>query len=499
MGLMKRSGRDDKERARDAGASNGRRGERRFPGGFRWIAGLCASGIGLLAWAGPVLASEAGGEGPIHVPPIWMMGFFGAMLLAIAVLPLTPLNHWWEKNRNRLLVSVVLGAYPAIYYVQHDFPELSHVMLHEYVPFIVLLGSLFMIAGGIRLTGDLQASPGVNTSFIAIGTLLASCIGTTGASMLLIRPLLQTNRERTYRVHTVIFFIFLVSNIGGSLLPIGDPPLFLGYLAGVPFFWTLNLWTVWLPTSLVVLLLYYLLDRVYYAKELPAVREWDRQAIEPLRLRGGLNFLWLLGIVAAVITMHAHSPVALLRIPYAREATMVLMVVLAFATSPRQNWKDNYFTMGPIVEVAVLFLGIFITMTPTLAILKANGAQLGVDSPAKFFWSTGALSSFLDNTPTYMVFFKAASGAVAEGAIHAGTLIGHGIDKVPHRMLMAISAGAVFMGANTYIGNGPNFMVKAIAEESGIKMPSFFGYMRWSLAILMPIFILVSLIFFRGA
>ncbi len=446
------------------------------------------------AWAAE--GAEAGGLHP--VPPLWMIGFFVAMLLAIAVFPLTPLHHWWESNTKRLLVSVVLGAYPAWYYVQHDFGELSHVMLHEYVPFIVLLGSLFLIAGGIRLTGDLQATPRVNSAFIAIGTLLASCIGTTGASMLLIRPLLETNRERQFKVHTVIFFIFLVSNIGGSLLPIGDPPLFLGYLAGVPFFWTLNLWSVWLPTSLVVLGLYFLVDTYYYRRELPAVRAWDRAAVRPLRLEGGINFLWLLGVVVAVITMHAHSPLTLLRVPYAREGAMVLMVILAFVFSPFRIWKENRFTLGPIVEVAVLFLGIFVTMTPTLAILKAKGAELGVDTPAKFFWATGFLSSFLDNTPTYMVFFKAASGAVASGAIHAGVLIGHGIDKVPHRMLEAISAGAVFMGANTYIGNGPNFMVKAIAEESGIRMPSFFGYMKWSLGVLLPIFVLVTLVFFRG-
>ncbi len=465
----------------------------------KWMVAVLLVAGALLAAVPSAWAAAEGGETAGTIPPLWTAVFFVAMLLAIALFPLTPLHHWWESNFKRLLVSIALAAYPALYYFHHDVGELSHVMLQEYIPFIVLLGSLFMISGGIRLTGDLQATPLNNSLFIALGTLLASCIGTTGASMLLIRPLLQTNRERQFKIHTVIFFIFLVSNIGGSLLPIGDPPLFLGYLAGVPFFWTLNLWQVWLPTSLLVLVIYFLVDRIYYRRELPAVREWDRTAIQPLRVRGSLNFVWLLGVVMAVIFMQPHSPVPFFRLPYLREATMLVMVGLAFATSPMANWRENHFTMGPIVEVAVLFLGIFVTMTPVLEILRARGGELGVNTPGKFFWSTGFLSSFLDNTPTYMVFFKAASGAVAEGAIHAGSLVGHGIDKVPHRMLMAISAGAVFMGANTYIGNGPNFMVKAIAEESGIKMPSFFGYMRWSLGILIPVFLLVTLVFFRGA
>ncbi len=440
--------------------------------------------------------AHGGGHG-VHVPPYWMVAFFVLMLLVIAIFPLTPLNHWWENNLRRFIVAAILGAYPAIYYIRNDFHSVSHVMLYEYVPFIALLGSLFIIAGGIRLTGDLRATPSTNVAFIAIGTLLASAIGTTGASMLLIRPVLQTNRERQYKVHTVIFFIFLVSNIGGSLLPIGDPPLFLGYLAGVPFFWTLNLWHIWLPTALLILGLYYLLDRHYYAKEAPSIRAWDKEAIEPLRLKGGLNFLWLFGVVAAVIWVHENGPISFLRFPFAREGVMLVMVGLALATSPLRNWKDNQFTMGPITEVAALFFGIFLTMTPALAILKAKGGELGVDTPMEFFWGTGALSSFLDNAPTYMVFFKTASGAVASGAVQSTELIGRGIDHIPAHILVAISVGAVFMGANTYIGNGPNFMVKAIAEESGIRMPSFFGYMRWSLLVLIPVFILVTLVFFR--
>jgi Na+/H+ antiporter NhaD/arsenite permease-like protein len=355
-----------------------------------------------------------------------------------------------------------------------------------------------VISGGIRLTGDLVAAPHTNLIFIAIGTLLASFIGTTGASLLLIRPLLQTNRERQYKVHTVIFFIFLVANIGGSLLPIGDPPLFLGYLAGVPFFWTLAMWQLWLPTSLFLLTIYYFVDRIYYAQELPYRRRLDEMMREPLRLRGLRNFIWLLGVVASVIFMHERSPVPFFRFLYCRELSMLLMVGLALLTSPRQNWKDNEFTMGPITEVAALFFGIFITMTPALVLLKAKGSALGVDTQVEYFWGTGVLSSFLDNAPTYLVFFKTAAGSVTAGALEPVNLIGTEIDKVPHHILLAISAGAVFMGANTYIGNGPNFMVRAVAEEAGIRMPSFFGYMLWSGLILIPTFILVSLVFFRG-
>jgi Na+/H+ antiporter NhaD/arsenite permease-like protein len=420
------------------------------------------------------------------------------MLLSIAIFPLSPARHWWEKNRNRLLVAVILSAYPAVYYFSTDPHPLTHVLQFEYVPFIVLLGSLFVISGGIRLTGDLVASPHTNTAFIAIGTLLASFIGTTGAALLLIRPLLQTNRERQYKVHTVIFFIFLVANIGGSLLPIGDPPLFLGYLAGVPFFWTLNMWQLWLPTSLFLLTIYYFVDRIYYAQELPYRKLLDEVIREPLRLHGGRNFVWLLGVVASVIFMHENSPVPFFRFLYCRELSMILLVAVAVLTGERKNWKDNEFTMGPITEVAALFLGIFVTMTPALTLLQAKGGELGVDTQLEYFWGTGILSSFLDNAPTYLVFFKAASGSVAAGALEPVNLIGTGIDKVPHHILLAISAGAVFMGANTYIGNGPNFMVRAVAEEAGVRMPTFFGYMVWSGAILIPTFLGVSFLFFRG-
>jgi Na+/H+ antiporter NhaD/arsenite permease-like protein len=393
-------------------------------------------------------------------------------------------------------VAVAVSAYPAYYYIRNDFHALQETMLHEYVPFIALLGSLFLISGGIRLTGDLRATPMVNSLFLLTGTLLASFIGTTGASMLLIRALIETNRERRYKVHTIIFFIFLVSNIGGCLLPIGDPPLFLGYLAGIPFFWTLNLWKLWLPTWIFVLALYFLLDRHYLQKEPERMREWDVEAVRPLRLQGSINFLWLAGVVASVIFLNENAAVPLFRVMYMREGAMALMVALSLVTTPRGLRAANRFTLAPIGEVAALFLGIFTTVIPALTLLNVRGGELGVNTPFEFFWGTGILSSFLDNAPTYFVFFKTASGLVSSGAVEAVTLVGLGADRIPERFLTAISVGSVFLGAMTYIGNGPNFMVKAIAEESGVKMPTFLGYMKWSAIVLLPVFAIMSWWFF---
>ena len=464
---------------------------------FPSVARAQAAGPGVEAVA-PALEHQAEGEGgETELPPVWMVSFFIVMLLSIAIFPLTPAHRWWESNWNRLLVAVVVGLYPGVYYIFHDIHALEHTLLTEYVPFIALLGSLFVIAGGIRLTGDLKANPAVNAAFIGIGALLASVIGTTGASMLLIRPLLETNRERKYKVHTVIFFIFLVSNIGGCLLPIGDPPLFLGYLAGIPFFWTLNLWHIWLPAVFLVLGLYYILDHRYYRKEAPGAIAWDATNIEPLRIRGSVNFLWLMGVVAAVIFMNESSPVPLFRVMYMREATMGLMVILSYVTSPKGIREANKFTWAPIAEVAALFLGIFVTVIPALILLNLRGSELGVDTPFKFFWGTGTLSSFLDNAPTYFVFFKTAAGLAASGAVHGVELIGMRTDQVPVHFLEAISVGSVFLGAMTYIGNGPNFMVKAIAEEMGVRMPTFGGYMKWSLLVLLPVYLGISLVFFH--
>jgi len=409
------------------------------------------------------------------------------MLLCIAILPLTRVERWWEHNRNKLLVSVILGAYPLIHVllVQPNFHAFEETV-HEYVSFIILLGTLFYASGGILLTGDLKGTPKTNTAFIAFGTLIASVVGTTGASMLLIRPLLRTNHERRYRVHVVIFFIFLVSNIGGSLLPIGDPPLFLGYLEGVPFLWTLNLYKQMAIVAIVLLTWFYFIDRHFYKKETPEVRKEDAATVEPLRVRGLVNLVWLLGIVLCVALIGPEYGLL-------REAAMVVCAMGSRLTTKTETRKQNQFTWAPILEVAALFIGIFITMIPALVILKAQGGELGVDSPAKFFWVTGFLSSFLDNAPTYLVFFKTAQGMVDNGVM-IGELVG-GVG-IPFEILVAVSTGAVFMGANTYIGNGPNFMVKAIAEERRIAMPSFFGYMRWSMIFLLPLFFLVTVIFY---
>jgi Na+/H+ antiporter NhaD/arsenite permease-like protein len=349
-------------------------------------------------------------------------------------------------------------------------------MAEEYASFVILLGGLYVIAGGVLLRGDLRATPLTNTAFLGLGALLASFVGTTGASMLLIRPLLQTNRERTQVRHTVVFFIFLVSNIGGMLTPLGDPPLFLGYLQGVPFTWTFRLWAPWALQVAVLLVLYFVWDTRQYAREPAAALRRDRAEREPLRLRGTLNALWLALVVLAV---------AFLREPW-REGAIVALAALSLWRTPRDVRRANGFTSYPIVEVAVLFFGIFLTMIPALDLLRARGGELGVREPWQFFWATGALSSFLDNAPTYLTFL-----ALGQGLGLAPEVVG-----VPHAILAAISVGAVSMGANSYIGNAPNFMVKSIAEEQGVKMPSFFGYMMYSGGVLSPLFVVVTLLFF---
>jgi Na+/H+ antiporter NhaD/arsenite permease-like protein len=410
----------------------------------------------------------------VAAPPIYTVAPFVALLLAIAVCPLW-MPHWWESNRNKLAVSAVLGLpILAVYAVRR--PGALLTMAEEYVSFVVLIGGLYVIAGGVLLRGDLQATPLMNTTFLGLGSALASFVGTTGASMLLIRPLLQTNRERTRVRHTVVFFIFLVSNIGGMLTPLGDPPLFLGYLQGVPFAWTFRLWAPWALQVAALLALYFVWDTRQYAREPVSALRRDRAEREPLRLRGTLNALWLALVVLAV---------AFLREPW-REGAIVALAALSLWRTPRDVRRANGFTSYPIVEVAVLFFGIFLTMIPTLDLLRARGGELGVREPWQFFWATGALSSFLDNAPTYLTFL-----ALGQGLGLAPEVVG-----VPHAILAAISVGAVSMGANSYIGNAPNFMVKSIAEEQGVKMPSFFGYMMYSGGVLLPLFVVVTLLFF---
>ena len=406
--------------------------------------------------------------------PLYTVLPFVAMLLAIALFPLW-LPHWWESNRNKLLVAAVLGAPVLVLYLSRRPAALVH-MAGDYVSFIVLLSGLYVIAGGVLLRGDLEATPRVNTAFLATGSVLASLIGTTGASMLLIRPLLQTNRERKRVTHTVVFFIFLVSNIGGMLTPLGDPPLFLGYLQGVPFAWTLRLWLPWLTMTVSLLLLYYVWDSRHHAHETREALRRDHVEIQPLRLRGALNGLWLAGVVAAVAFLHEPG----------RELAILALAGISLWRTPKAIRRANQFTAGPMVEVAVLFLGIFLTMIPALELLHGRGGELGVREPWQFFWATGGLSSFLDNAPTYLTFL-----ALAQSLGLPPEVVG-----VPHVILAAISVGAVAMGANTYIGNAPNFMVKAIAEAAGVRMPSFFGYMAYSAAVLLPLFAIVTILFF---
>jgi Na+/H+ antiporter NhaD/arsenite permease-like protein len=406
--------------------------------------------------------------------PAYTVVPFVAMLLAIAVCPLW-IPHWWESNRNKLIVACALGL-PVVGLYAARRPHALLESAEEYVSFILLLTALYVIAGGIRLSGDLEATPLVNTTFMATGSVLASFLGTTGASMLLIRPVLQTNRQRTRIAHTVVFFIFLVSNVGGLLTPLGDPPLFLGYLQGVPFAWTFRLLPHWLFGVIVLLLAYFVWDSIAYGWEPARVVARDEAELRPLRVEGTGNLAWLGGVVLGV---------AFLRAPW-REALIVALSLLSLWQTPREVRRANGFTPHPMVEVAVLFFGIFLTMIPALEILRTRGGELGVREPWQFFWATGALSSFLDNAPTYLVFL-----ALGQSLRLADEVVG-----VPHAILAAVSVGAVFMGANTYIGNAPNFMVKAIAEEARIRMPSFFGYMLYSGGILIPLFLAMTWLFF---
>ena len=415
-------------------------------------------------------------EHPTFVPsPVWIVPF-AALLLGIAILPLVA-PRFWEANLRKLGVSTLLGAPVVWLYLLHSPQTLLHSAA-DYVSFIVLLGSLYVIAGGVRMDGDLVATPAVNTAFLGLGSVVASFVGTTGASMLLIRPLLHTNSERRHVVHTVVFFIFLVSNIGGCLTPLGDPPLFLGYLQGVPFMWTFRLAPAWLTTIGVLLVIYFIWDSRAYARESPASRRLDRTVVEPLSVDGKENLVLLAGIVAAAAFLDAPL----------RELAMIALAILSLIRTPGNLRRANHFSFHPILEVAAVFAGIFVTMIPALDLLRARGAELGVREPWHFFWATGALSSFLDNAPTYLTFL----------ALGQGQGLANEVAGVPHSILTAISLGAVFMGANTYIGNGPNFMVRSIAESRGVRMPNFGGYMIYSGMILLPVFLLVTVVFFMG-
>ncbi len=458
-----------------------------------------------LALTGPLAAAEAGAP---HIDGgslglLWAVPFAG-ILLSIAILPLIAPGFWHHHFGKvsaawalAFIVPAILSFGPSVAAY-----ELIHTVLLEYIPFIVLLWALFTVAGGIRLVGDLRSSPATNTAMLAIGTVLASWMGTTGAAMLMIRPLIRANEWRRHQAHVMVFMIFLVANVGGSLTPIGDPPLFLGFLKGVPFFWpTTALFLPMLVVAGALLVIFFCLDTWLFARETAAPKE---KSGARLGVEGGVNILLLVAIVGAVLVRGIWQPgldfvIYHVPVPLESVASNLLLVaigLLSLRLTQAETRAGNAFSWGPIVEVAKLFAAIFITIVPMIAILRAgpDGAMAAlvalVTGPdgrpidAWYFWLAGALSSFLDNAPTYLVFFNLAGGDPVQ---LTGTLAS---------TLAAISAGAVFMGANTYIGNAPNFMVKAIAEERGVKMPSFFGYMGWAAVFLLPLFALVTLIFF---
>jgi Na+/H+ antiporter NhaD/arsenite permease-like protein len=442
-----------------------------------------------------------------HLPLYSILPFVG-MLLSIAIFPLVAPKFWHHHfGKVSAFWSVVLTIPLLAGYAWLAVHEILHIVLADYIPFIILLWSLYTVSGGILLKGTLRGTPLLNTFMLFIGTVLASWMGTTGAAMLLIRPFLRANSYRKNRTFMVVFFIFTVANIGGSLTPLGDPPLFLGFLRGVPFFWTFNLFPQMVVAVLILLGIYFVLDTYFYKKEgtlLPP----DDGTKEPVRIEGGRNFLFLAGIIGAVLMSGiVHwGELSVLGVHRAaqdiiRDVLLVMMGVLSLVFTERRIREDNDFTWFPIKEVAILFIGIFLTMIPCLKILQAGTEGeldfiiAAVQNPVHYFWITGILSSFLDNAPTYLTFLSTALGSFYSG-LHEPEAIDLLIKDNPI-YLLAISTGAVFFGAVTYIGNAPNFMVRSIAEESGTPMPSFFGYMvKYSLPILIPVFLLVTLMFF---
>jgi len=468
----------------------------------RGAVGVAASCLAAM----PALASAAELDGA-RLGVVWSIPFVG-MLLSIALLPLVALRIW-HHHYGKIAVgwsALTLVPLAAFYGLQPAIDLALHTLLLEFLPFIIFIGTLYVVAGGIYVRGNLHGSPLLNTSILAIGAVLASLMGTTGAAMLLIRPLIRANDNRNHRVHTIVFFVFIVANIGGSLTPLGDPPLFLGFLKGVSFFWTVEHMFLPMLFALVILLaVYFVIDTVLYRKDVASGLKRDPTPDSTLRIEGGVNFLLLALVIGAVLMSGlAKTGIEVMvlgqPLPFEglmRDGAFLVIAAASLAATKKATRKSNQFGWGPIEEVAKLFLGIFLTMAPVLLMLKSGTAgafaplvrlvtdAAGQPDNAMYFWLTGALSSFLDNAPTYLVFFNLAGGDPA-------TLM---TTMAP--TLLAISAGAVFMGANTYIGNAPNFMVKAIAEERGIRMPGFFGYMLWSGAILIPIFVAMTFVFFR--
>lgn len=476
------------------------------------LSALAAALLGVLAFSVTAMAESPAGETSTAVPSLLYCIPFAGILLCIALFPLV-MPNWWEEHQAPVVLAWSLAfIVPFVmgFGAHHTAEVVLECIINDYLTFIVLLFGLFCVAGNITLEGDLAGSPRINVGLLLFGTLLSSWVGTTGASMLMVRPIIKMNSWRRRKRHIMIFFIFLISNIGGCLTPIGDPPLLMGFMRGVPFFWSLRLLPILAFNAAVLLFVFYHLDMRAYRKDIADGRKPDiSKPGTEIRIAGLHNLIFLAAIVVAVLLSGTLPSLPLFRnadgtvrgIPILGEVTLTWPAVieiaiilasawLSFRTTSAKVRTENHFTWGAIKEVAILFIGIFITMQPALMILKANGASLGLDSPYQMFWATGALSSFLDNTPTYLVFLTTA------GSLGFTEGIATALGTVPAKMLVAISCGAVFMGANTYIGNAPNFMVKSISDENGVRMPSFFGYILWSLGFLIPVFILDTLIFF---
>ena len=444
--------------------------------------------------------------------PIWLCIPFAGLLLCIAVMPLIK-GEWWETHQPHAVIFWILAMvipFAVCYGAGRAVETVLECAVNDYLTFIILLFGLFFVLGNISLLVHFAGSPRVNVGLLVLGTLLSSCIGTTGASMLMVRPVLKMNSWRKRKAHLMVFFIFLVSNMGGILTPIGDPPLLMGFMRGVPFFWSLRLFPVLIFNMVLLLFIFYHVDKRMYRKDISEGRKPDISRPGTQFCIDGLhNLLFLAMIVGAVILsgvlpglpvfqdsagnvlgLHIFGGVTL-SYPSLIEIVIILAAAfLSFRTTPKDVRTRNHFTWGAIQEVAVLFIGIFITMQPALMLLRQVGPDLGLNQPWQLFWATGALSSFLDNTPTYLVFLTTA------GTLGFTSGIGTSLGTIPASFLSAISCGAVFMGANTYIGNAPNFMVKSISDENGVNMPSFFGYMLWSVGILVPVFLVDTLIFF---
>ena len=476
--------------------------------GFLLSAALMLT-LSVAAFAGEHGGAHHSGPNLGEILPLWSVIPFVGILLSIALFPLFAEKFWHHHFGKVSAFWALLFAIPFVIAYGHSaLYEIFHIYLIDYIPFIVLLWALFTVSGGILVKGTLKGKPVTNLVILIIGTVIASWIGTTGASMVLIRPILRANSGRKNKMHIVIFFIFLVSNIGGSLTPLGDPPLFLGFLHSVPFFWTFHLFSEMLFVVVILLGLFFLLDTILYNKDKKAGNiEEDNSEVMPIRIEGLHNLLFLLGIIGGVLMsglIHMGSVTVLgvhMEIQnILRDVILISMGLLSLKTTRKDIREGNEFTWFPIQEVAYLFAGIFMCIIPALAMLKAgsHGALAfiieAVKQPWHYFWITGSLSSFLDNAPTYLTFLNTSLGN-----FYAGLPEKEAVAKLIAEnaiYLKAISTGAVFMGANTYIGNAPNFMVRSIAEESGLKMPSFFGYMLWSVLILIPVFLLVTLVFF---